>query len=161
MDSCYINLGAVKAKEIDGELYVSCWNFSKALAEKEREISDLCKGNDELEKQISELESKLKVKSNANEAMECLLKEQRKEISMLTSEKNEITEENIALKIDIVRVKRELETQSETTKLLFEKWFSEDAKEEIPEELRSRDLNFDLASKMLDVVELMLTDTQN
>lgn len=60
MDKRYINLGAVKAKEIDGELYVSCRDFSKALAEKEREISDLCKENDELKKQISELESENK-----------------------------------------------------------------------------------------------------
>lgn len=59
MDNCYINLGAVKAKEIDRELYISCWDFSKALAEKEKEISDLCKENDELEKKISELEAQI------------------------------------------------------------------------------------------------------
>lgn len=62
MSNCNMQLGAVKAKEIDGELYISCWAFSKALSEKEREISELCKKNDELQKQISELESELAVK---------------------------------------------------------------------------------------------------
>lgn len=64
MDNCYTNIGAVKTIEIDGELYISCWNFSKALGEKEREISDLCKENDKLQKQISELESELSVKED-------------------------------------------------------------------------------------------------
>lgn len=64
MNNCYINIGAVKAKEIDGELYISCWNFSKAISEKEKEISDLCKENDKLQKQISELESELAVKED-------------------------------------------------------------------------------------------------
>lgn len=64
MDNFYTNIAAVKAIEIDGELYISCWDFSKALSEKEREISDLCKENDELQKQISELESELAVKEN-------------------------------------------------------------------------------------------------
>lgn len=73
MDNCYINLGAVKTKEIDGELYISCWNFSKALAEKEREISDLCKENDELEKKISELKSELATKESLMNIMRCHL----------------------------------------------------------------------------------------
>lgn len=38
---------------------------------------------------------------------------------------------------------------------------SDEYEEDFPEELRSKDLNFDLVSKMLDVIELMLTDTQS
>lgn len=83
-------------------------------------IDDLYVELQDRARRISELESELQVKSNANEAMKCLLEEQRKRIFALESEK-----------------------------------------EEIPEELRSKDLNFNIVSKMLDVIELMLTDTQS
>lgn len=143
MDNCYINLGAVKAKEIDGELYVSCWNFSKALAEKEREISDLCKENDEQKKQISKLESELECSREYTESLRRMLG--------LRSAK-----ENIELANKLYGLNFEMPDDEEP--LPFS---SDEYEEDFPEELRSKDLNFNLVSKMLDVIELMLTDTQS
>lgn len=50
-----------------------------------------------------------------------------------------------------------------TTPLIVEPlpFSSDEYEEDFPEELRSKDLNFNLVSKMLDVIELMLTDTQS
>lgn len=82
MDDCYMELGAVKAKEIDGELYISCWNFSKALGEKEREISDLCKEIDNLENQIVELETELSVKEDLLKLKNSLCEEEPVKINL-------------------------------------------------------------------------------
>lgn len=109
----------------------------------------------DLQKRISELESELKIKGDANEALKCIVEEQRKEISRLTTEKDKIREENTDLKIDIARVERGLEAQSISGKFILEKlkntpfvedvleeeplpFFDEDYEESVIEELEER-----------------------
>lgn len=121
IDDLYVELGERARRIVELEKEIEIRNAEIAsLEDKEYEQSQ----------RISKLESELAVKENANEALKCIVEEQRKTNSRLISEKDEIMKENTALKVDVVRTKRGLEPQNETTQLLFEKWFSEDAKEE-------------------------------
>lgn len=90
----------------------------------------------DLKKHISELENELKIKGDANEALKCIVEEQRKEISRITNERDEIREENTDLKIDTARAERGLKAKSISAQFILEKLkntpFVEDVLDEVP-----------------------------
>lgn len=92
------------------------------------------------------------------------VKEQKKQISELEAE---LAKKETLLKMRDEffeeRKEKSIIEKLKATPLIEEPlpFSSDEYEEDFPEELRSKDLNFDLVSKMLDVIELMLTDTQS
>lgn len=108
----------------------------------EREVKNLLEegGNERLKSQFMNLSRRLDEVSIEN-------KELKKQISELESE--------LSVKEDLLKIKNRLCGEEPLP-------FADEQYEEVfLEELRSRDLNFNLVSKMLDVIELMLTDAQS